>query len=136
MFSRAWSRCSCAWWQDKPDFLYSAAVIGSELTKLTLSTLWILVVEKGNVMNILTFLKLDWWNAVLLTVPAAVYNLQQTLEYVALSNLDASIFSVLVQTKLLCTAVFAVVIMRAKLRKAQVSALLIAASDSYSRPHE
>lgn len=111
--------------QDKPDFLYSAAVIGSELTKLTLSTLWILFVDKGSVGSILEFLKLDYWNAVLLTVPAAVYNMQQTLEYVALSNLDAAVFSVLVQSKLLCTAVFAVALMGRKLRKAQVISLVL-----------
>mmetsp|Transcript_28506 Transcript_28506/g.36882 ORF Transcript_28506/g.36882 Transcript_28506/m.36882 type:complete len:224 (+) Transcript_28506:97-768(+) len=111
--------------QDKPDFLYSAAVIGSELTKLTLSTLWILVVDGGSLKTIITFLKLDWWNAVLLSVPAAVYNFQQTLEYVALSNLDASIFSVLVQSKMLCTAVFATTLMGVKLRKAQVVSLIL-----------
>jgi hypothetical protein len=32
--------------QDKPDFLYSAAVIGSELTKLSLSILYILLVSQ------------------------------------------------------------------------------------------
>mmetsp|Transcript_7959 Transcript_7959/g.18173 ORF Transcript_7959/g.18173 Transcript_7959/m.18173 type:complete len:373 (-) Transcript_7959:371-1489(-) len=111
--------------QDKPDFLYSAAVIGSEATKLTLSTLYILLVDKGSISSILHFLRLDWWNAVLLTVPAAVYNLQQTLEYVALSNLDAAVFSVLVQSKLLCTALFAVVLMGMKLRKAQVISLVL-----------
>ena len=98
--------------QDKPDFLYSAAVIGSELTKLTLSMLWILFVDKGTPASIFEFLKRDWWNAVLLAVPAAVYNLQQTLEYVALSNLDAAVFSVLVQSKLICTAIFSVVLMK------------------------
>jgi drug/metabolite transporter (DMT)-like permease len=39
---------------------------------------------------------------------------------VALSNLDAAVFSVLVQSKLLCTAIFAVFLMGMKLRKAQV----------------
>ena len=111
--------------QDKPDFLYSAAVIGSEMTKLTLSVLWILVMDKGSPRSIATFLRLDWWNAVLLSVPAAVYNLQQTLEYVALSNLDAAVFSVLVQSKLLCTAIFAVILMRRRLRKAQVISLVL-----------
>ena len=86
--------------KDKPDFLYSAAVIGSELTKFTLSTLFILCYERGSIQSIITFLKQDWWNMVLLMVPAGVYNLQQTLEYVALSNLDAALFSVLVQVSL------------------------------------
>jgi UDP-sugar transporter A1/2/3 len=111
--------------KDKPNFLYSAAVIGSELTKLTLSTLYILIVDKGSLMSIINFMRLDWWNSVLLTVPASVYNLQQTLEYIALSNLDAAIFSVLVQSKLIFTAVFAVFLMGRKLRKAQVISLVL-----------
>lgn len=111
--------------KDKPDFLYSAAVIGSELTKFTLSTLWILCYERGSVQSIITFLKQDWWNMVLLMVPAGVYNLQQTLEYVALSNLDAALFSVLVQTKLCTTAIFSVLLLRRKMRKAQVVSLVL-----------
>ena len=111
--------------KDKPDFLYSAAVIGSELTKLTLSTLYILIVDRGSLLSIFRFLRLDWRNSVLLAVPASVYNLQQTLEYVALSNIDAAVFSVLVQSKLLCTAVFAVVLTGRKLRKAQVISLVL-----------
>mmetsp|Transcript_29831 Transcript_29831/g.54053 ORF Transcript_29831/g.54053 Transcript_29831/m.54053 type:complete len:283 (+) Transcript_29831:2-850(+) len=95
------------------------------MTKLALSTLWILLVDRGSPASIFTFLKLDWWNAVLLAVPAAVYNLQQTLEYVALSNLDAAVFSVLVQSKLVCTAIFAVLLMGMKLRKAQVISLVL-----------
>lgn len=37
-------------------------------------------VDKGSFGSIFEFLRLDYWNAVLLTVPAAVYNIQQTLE--------------------------------------------------------
>ena len=62
---------------------------------------------------------------ILLCVPATVYNIQQTLEYVALSNLDASAFSVLVQTKLLATAIFAVVLMGRKLNRAQTMSLVL-----------
>ena len=49
--------------KDKPEFLYSAAVIGSELTKLSLSTLYILAVDKGSLMSIFRFLRIDWWNS-------------------------------------------------------------------------
>jgi UDP-sugar transporter A1/2/3 len=62
---------------------------------------------------------------ILLCVPATVYNIQQTLEYVALSNIDASAFSVLVQTKLLATAIFAVVLMGRKLNRAQTLSLTL-----------
>ena len=110
---------------ERPDFLYSAAVIGSETTKLTLSTLYILYVDKKPLSSIIQFLKEDKKNALLLTVPATVYNVQQTLEYVALSNLDASVFSVLVQTKLLATACFSAGILRKHLTKAQVLSLCL-----------
>ena len=92
---------------------------------MTLSTLYILLVDGGSFVTIFRFLKLDWRNSALLSVPAAVYNMQQTLEYVALSNLDAAIFSVLVQSKLLSTAIFAVVLLGRKLRKAQVISLVL-----------
>jgi len=111
--------------QSKPDILYSAAVIGSETTKLTLSTLYIIFVDGGSLASIWRFLKLDYKNMILLCVPATVYNVQQTLEYVALSNLDASAFSVLVQTKLLATAIFAVFLMGRKLNRAQTISLVL-----------
>jgi len=111
--------------KSKPEFLLSVAVFGSEMTKVSLSVLWILFVERGSLLDIARFLKNDWRNAVLLIVPAAVYNLQQTLEYVALANLDAAIFSVLVQTKLLTTATFSVSLLGKKLRKSQVISLVL-----------
>merc|ERR1712139_197724 len=86
--------------KDKPDILYSAAVIGCELTKCTLSILWVLVAERGSIISIIKFLRKDCYTMLLLMIPAAVYNIQQTLEYVALSNIDASVFSVVVQAKL------------------------------------
>ncbi len=110
---------------DKPKILYSAAVIGSEMTKLILSILYIVFVDKRNLQSIVTFLRLDYKNGILLAVPATVYNIQQTLEYVALSNIDAAIFSVVVQTKLLATAIFAVIIVGKKLKKAQVISLVL-----------
>ena len=111
--------------RSSPNFLLSAAVIGSELVKLTLSTLYILLVDRQSLSSIVRFLQKDWWNSTLLIVPATVYNIQQTLEYIALANIDASAFSVLVQSKLVMTALFAVVLLGKKLRKAQVISLII-----------
>eukprot|EP00591_Stephanopyxis_turris_P014987 CAMPEP_0195533030 /NCGR_PEP_ID=MMETSP0794_2-20130614/39659_1 /TAXON_ID=515487 /ORGANISM="Stephanopyxis turris, Strain CCMP 815" /LENGTH=351 /DNA_ID=CAMNT_0040665433 /DNA_START=96 /DNA_END=1151 /DNA_ORIENTATION=+ len=111
--------------KDAPNFLYSAAVIGSELTKLTLSTLYILLIDKRSISSIGTFLRGDVQNTKLLIIPACVYNMQQTLELVALENIHASIFSVLVQSKLIMTAVFSVIVLRKQLRKAQVISLVL-----------
>lgn len=89
--------------KEKPAFLTSAAVIGVEMTKLTFSTLYILLVDRRSLHSIYVFMKEDYRNLLLLSVPAAAYNLQSSLEYVALANLDAAMFSVLVQTKLCMT---------------------------------
>lgn len=111
--------------KDQPKFLTSAAVVGSESTKLTLSILYILLVEKRSVQSIIQFLKSDWHTTMLVLVPASAYNLQMSLEYVAMASLDAAIFSVLVQSKLVFTATFAAVILRKKLRKLQVISLVL-----------
>jgi UDP-sugar transporter A1/2/3 len=60
-----------------------------------------------------------------MAVPAALYSIQMTLEYVALGNLDAAVFSVLVQTKLLATAGCAVLILRKKIKKVQLISLVL-----------
>jgi len=111
--------------KEKPEFLTSAAVIGSECTKLSLSLFYILFIEKQSYQTIIQYFKDDWKNTMLVTVPASAYNLQMTLEYVALANLDAAMFSVLVQTKLLFTAVFSAIVIRKKLKYIQVISLTL-----------
>jgi UDP-sugar transporter A1/2/3 len=111
--------------KEKPQFLTSAAVIGVEMTKLTLSTLFILLVDRRPLSSIWVFLMEDYRNTLLLCVPAAAYNLQSSLEYVALANLDAAVFSVLVQTKLIATATCAAVILRKQLKRVQVISLVL-----------
>jgi UDP-sugar transporter A1/2/3 len=70
-------------------------------------------------------MKEDYRNLLLLSVPAAAYNLQSSLEYVALANLDAAVFSVLVQTKLCMTAICAFLILRKKLKRIQIMSLIL-----------
>lgn len=114
--------------KDQPKFLTSAAVVGSETTKLTLSIIYILLVEKQSFGSIFQFIKNDIHTTLLVLVPASAYNLQMSLEYVAMSNLDAALFSVLVQSKLVFTATFASVVLRKKLRKLQVISLVLLTS--------
>ena len=111
--------------QEQPKFLSSAAVLGSECLKLTLSVGYILFVMKRPLASIRQYLKEDKRNTLLLIVPASAYNLQQSLEYVALANLNAAAFSVLVQTKLLCTATFAALLLSKKLSYQQVLSLVL-----------
>jgi UDP-sugar transporter A1/2/3 len=111
--------------QDQPQFLTSAAVIGVEAIKLVLCVAYILFVDKQPFFSIITFLLEDWKNSLLLGVPAAAYSLQMSLEYVALANLNAAMFSVLVQCKLLFTATFATLVLGKQLRFIQVLSLVL-----------
>ena len=111
--------------KDRPNFLTSAAVLGSEFLKLTASCCYIILYEKKSPKSIIQYLKEDYRNTLLLVVPASAYNLQMSLEYVALGNLSAAMFSVLVQTKLLFTATFAATVLRKQLKYIQVISLVL-----------
>lgn len=111
--------------KEKPKFLTSAAVIGSELSKLTLSLMYILLFERRPFGSIIQYFQGDYKNTLLVAVPASAYNLQTSLEYIALTNLDAAVFSVVVQTKLLFTATFAYFVLRKKLKYIQVISLVL-----------
>ena len=111
--------------KDKPNFLTSAAVIGVEVLKLIFSTVYILFVERRGLSSIVTYLREDYRGSLLLSVPAAAYSLQMSLEYVALANLDAAVFSAVVQLKLLATASFAFVVLRRKLKRIQILSLVL-----------
>jgi len=111
--------------KDRPNFLTSAAVLGSEFLKLTASCCYIILYEEKSPKSIIQYLKEDYRNTLLLVVPASAYNLQMSLEYVALGNLSAAMFSVLVQTKLLFTATFAATVLRKQLKYIQVISLVL-----------
>eukprot|EP00547_Thalassionema_nitzschioides_P007496 CAMPEP_0194203922 /NCGR_PEP_ID=MMETSP0156-20130528/3569_1 /TAXON_ID=33649 /ORGANISM="Thalassionema nitzschioides, Strain L26-B" /LENGTH=359 /DNA_ID=CAMNT_0038929783 /DNA_START=164 /DNA_END=1243 /DNA_ORIENTATION=- len=111
--------------KDKPDFLTSAAVIGVEIVKLTLCVLYILIIDRRSLWSIFEFMKDDYKHALLLTIPAAAYSFQMSMEYVALANLDAAIFSVLVQSKLLTTASFSAVMLRKRFKFIQIVSLVL-----------
>ncbi|KAL7464867.1 hypothetical protein ACHAXS_005195 [Conticribra weissflogii] len=111
--------------RDHPQFLKSTAVMGIESVKLTLSLLYIFLVQRQSPKSVITFLRIDKKNTLLIVVPATLYCIQGTLEYVALANLDAAVFSVLVQTKLLATAGCAVLILRKRIKKVQLISLML-----------
>jgi len=111
--------------KEHPQFLKSAAILGVELVKLVLSLGYIVFVERRPAMTAVTFLRHDVRNTLLMGVPATLYSIQMTLEYVALSNIDAAIFSVLVQTKLLATACCAVFILGKRIKKVQLISLIL-----------
>mmetsp|Transcript_15874 Transcript_15874/g.18088 ORF Transcript_15874/g.18088 Transcript_15874/m.18088 type:complete len:387 (+) Transcript_15874:178-1338(+) len=111
--------------KDEPRFLVSTAVITIELLKLTFSATYIVTKQRQPLSSIFWFIKEDWENTVLLCVPAICYNIQSSLEYVAFANIDAASFAVLVQTKMLATALFFKLVLGKKMMKKQLLSLII-----------
>jgi UDP-sugar transporter A1/2/3 len=111
--------------KEHPKFLTSAAILGVEGVKLVLSLLYIVLIERRPVTSAVTFMRQDRRNSLLMVVPATLYSIQMTLEYVALGNIDAAVFSVLVQTKLLATAACSVFILGKRIRKKQLISLIL-----------
>lgn len=64
----------------------------------------------------------DCWK---LAIPATLYTLQNTLQYVAVSNLSAATFQVTYQLKILTTALFSVTMLRRNLSARKWVALLL-----------
>ena len=60
-----------------------------------------------------------------MSVPAILYALQKNLLYLAISNLDAAVFQVAYQGKILTTALFSVIVLGKKLNRRQIVALVI-----------
>jgi uncharacterized membrane protein len=108
----------------KGKFLYSAAVLATEGLKATASCVWVLR-SGGSPASIVHFLRTEWRNLVRVMVPAGIYNCQQMLEFVALARLEAPVFSVIVQTKLLTTALFTWLVLGRRIGAVQMIALLL-----------
>ena len=64
----------------------------------------------------------DSWK---LTIPALLYTLQNNLQYVAISNLEAATFHLMHQLKILSTALFTVLILKRKLSATQWISLVL-----------
>ena len=107
----------------KGKFLYSAAVLATEGLKATISCCG--CCEWRTPATISRFLRSEWRMLVRVMVPAGIYNVQQMLEFVALARLEAPVFSVIVQCKLLTTALFSWLVLGKQLRGVQMIALVL-----------
>ena len=81
-----------------PLYFATTAVVMAETFKLVVSLLILLAQHKGNVVDWASFLyESIIGNAVdtlKLSIPALIYTVQNNLQYVAISNLDAATFQV------------------------------------------
>eukprot|EP00403_Amphidinium_massartii_P005260 CAMPEP_0178381352 /NCGR_PEP_ID=MMETSP0689_2-20121128/5935_1 /TAXON_ID=160604 /ORGANISM="Amphidinium massartii, Strain CS-259" /LENGTH=302 /DNA_ID=CAMNT_0020001525 /DNA_START=106 /DNA_END=1014 /DNA_ORIENTATION=- len=65
------------------------------------------------------------WDGLTMAVPALLYTVQKNLLYVALTNLDACIYQVAYQAKILTTAVFSCILLRTQLSRQRILSLLM-----------
>ncbi|KAJ3065534.1 hypothetical protein HDU98_011114 [Podochytrium sp. JEL0797] len=109
-------------------YLASTAVLMSELVKLV-ACLAIYVKEPQNagvsvrkLFNNMFGKEAESWK---MMVPAALYVIQNNLQYLAVSNLDPATFQVTYQMKILTTAVFSVIMLKKSLSKTKWIALVL-----------
>lgn len=117
-------------------YFTSTAVFLNEVIKLAIC-IWVALWDRRKVDGSMTPLshslhhlysdvfRADNWK---LAIPACLYTLQNTLQYVAVSNLDAATFQVTYQLKILTTALFSVTMLHRSLSlKKWVSLILLTA---------
>lgn len=98
-----------------------SAVFLNELIKLGISSYMYMTTEKGSVQDIKA--KSPPAHLIKVIVPSALYVLQNNLQYVAVGNLPASVYQVLIQMKIITTALMSEVLMKRRHNKAQWASL-------------
>ncbi|KAG2188707.1 hypothetical protein INT44_003846, partial [Umbelopsis vinacea] len=105
-------------------YLASTAVVMSEVMKaLACIALLFFAPPPGKrtfkrlTRNLNRELIVQWRETLKLSIPAGLYLIQNNLQYLAVSNLDAATFQVTYQLKIITTAFFSVIILRRSLNK-------------------
>ena len=141
--------------QAGPMYLGSVAVMTDELMKLTLCSIMLLLAYKSVASNVaytlvsseadvsahstgsttmsvrgfVRFFKAEVFRSPFdffkMVVPALCYALQKNMLYVAISNLDAAVFQVAYQGKILTTALFSVIVLGKVMTTRQIFALFV-----------
>lgn len=116
-----------------PMYMSSTAVVCSELTKFFLSLMLHVVqrIKEIEPPNHYSFKMLynelfgKESDCIKIMVPAVLYLIQNNLQYLAATKLDAATFQVTYQMKILTTAIFSVIILRRTLYKHQWISLVL-----------
>ena len=81
-------------------YIATTAVVFAEIFKVLACLLIILAERRGNIQDWINLLYSTIigqpWDTLKLSVPALIYTIQNNLQYVAISNLDAATFQVLI----------------------------------------
>ncbi|KAL4226879.1 hypothetical protein ACF0H5_014858 [Mactra antiquata] len=109
-------------------FFTTTAVILQEAIKCVMSLI-IILIQEGSMKSWLIHLRDNIirqpMDCVKVSVPALVYTIQNNLIFVGVSNLDAAVFQVTYQLKILTTAILSVIMLKKQLTKIQWVALVI-----------
>lgn len=95
-----------------PQYLPSTAILLAELLKLTLCTSMHYLTSNEPLLPLLLGQESDWLK---MTVPSAVFHVQNYLSYMSLTFLDAGTFQITNQMKILTTAFFSITLLNARL---------------------
>ncbi|KAI9273701.1 UDP-galactose transporter [Sporodiniella umbellata] len=113
-------------------YLASTAVVMSEILKSAACLILLYFgfdAHKRSPQRLISLLNREliqkWRQTAKLAFPAGLYLIQNNLQYVAASNLDAATFQVTYQLKILTTAFFSVIILKRNLSKLKWVALFI-----------
>jgi UDP-sugar transporter A1/2/3 len=105
-------------------YLTSTTVVLAELLKLVTCFL-VLRYQEGNEVYSHIFSEIKHFDTIRLAVPGLLYLLQNNLLFIALSNLDAAVYQVTYQFKILTTALFSVLILGRSLTKLKIFSLIM-----------
>ena len=76
-------------------YITTTAVLFSEFSKMVICLLIIFNEQRSNFLSHLyEAIVINWTDTLKMSVPAIVYMLQNNLQYVAVSNLEAAVFQV------------------------------------------
>ncbi|KAK9242247.1 nucleotide-sugar transporter-domain-containing protein [Lipomyces tetrasporus] len=102
-------------------YLASTAVLLNEIIKLCVCSV-VATYDRGARNAWKDVFSNDCWK---LAIPACLYTVQNSLQYVAVSNLDAATFQVTYQLKIITTAIFSVTILRRSLTPLKWTSLVL-----------
>lgn len=109
-------------------FFSTTAIVCQELLKIIMAIVF-LYFESKNIKDVITQINVhlfnNWYDSFKTGIPALLYTIQNNLIYVAISNLDAAVFQVTFQIKILTTALFMVLMLKRKLISTQWISLLL-----------
>ena len=113
-------------------YITSTAVVITELLKLFISIVFFVKEDCGYnyktmASMISTEITENWRDFLAIGLPSGLYVLQNNLQFVAVSNLPAQVYQVLIQSKIITTALFSYILLNKQHTSLQWSSIVLLA---------